>query len=102
MKVISCSKKSTYVPTGFPRGRPRKGEIRPYNKRAALKKERYHTDSTYRERALAASAAWIQAHPERKREYQRAYLRRRSAWNSYEVGVAKTSSYLIVRVDVKS
>lgn len=67
--------------TGFPPGRPRKGELRPNSKSAARAREAYAlraADPSYRRSRAERQAEWRAKNPDRNAEIARkAYLRRK-------------------------
>ncbi len=72
---------SNYVPTGYPRGRPRKGEIRPLSKPAKWQRKwRAENPELARKKSRVESAKWRAENPERYAMHQRNYLLRKKGW----------------------
>ena len=70
----------SHVPTGYPRRRPRTGEVREPSI-GGLKAYEYRTgrikrDPTYLEQLAKAQRDWVAKNPEKKRENARAYRER--------------------------
>lgn len=82
--------------SGFPRGRPRKGEIRPPSI-GAISQAKYRADNPElaAERNRIAQAKWQSENPEKRREKGKAYRARCAAWaalksvNKVEKQIAK-------------
>ena len=69
--------------SGFPVGRPRRGEVRPPSIGAiAQAKYRAENPELSAERNRIAQAKWQAANPEKRREATKAYRTRRDAWAS--------------------
>ena len=69
--------------SGFPLGRPRRGEVRPPSIGAiAQAKYRAENPELSAERNRIAQAKWQAANPEKRREKGKAYRARKAAWNS--------------------
>ncbi|WP_407305335.1 hypothetical protein [Acinetobacter sp.] len=89
---IECAKvkrKKCSPPTGFPKGRPRTGEIRPLSvnaiKMAEYRKNRQACDPTYKDAHNTRTSAWQAKNPERAREIARnSYKRRKERENGNE------------------
>ena len=69
--------------SGFPRGRPRKGEVRPPNI-SAISQAKYRADNPTlsAERNLEAQTKWREANLEKARAQKRAAYRRKKGWDS--------------------
>lgn len=69
--------------SGFPMGRPRKGEVRPPSI-GAISQAKYRADNPAlsAERNLDAQTKWREANLERARAQKRAAYRRKKAWNT--------------------
>jgi hypothetical protein len=75
---------AAYKPTGFPRGRPRKGEIRPPTpggiRAAAYRVKRLAEDPEYAEKLAEAQRKWYWNNHERVLKQKRDYLHRKNTW----------------------
>jgi hypothetical protein len=73
---------NTYQKTGYPRGRPRKGELRPVSKNAARCQlwRQEHLDH-WREKNREYQANWRAANLERSNEIARNTYHRKKAWD---------------------
>jgi hypothetical protein len=70
-------------PTGFPRGRPRKGEIRPVTPGGlASAKWREENYELYLKRNREYSVKWRAKNPERAREIGQSYRNRARLWKN--------------------
>ena len=75
---------STYKPTGFPKGRPRNGEIRPATPGGVHQKEfraERKDDPEYKNQRALYSQLWKLANSERSREISRNSYRRAKTWS---------------------
>jgi hypothetical protein len=71
----------TYKPTGFPRGRPRKGEFRPRSPRAeSIMKWRKKNYEYWLEKNREYQANWRSTNRERSKEISRNCYVRKKAW----------------------
>lgn len=72
--------------TGFPTGRPRKGELRPLSKRAeyakAYRQRRIAEDPSYLIKLAQQQADWRAANLERSREIAQGVRLRRKMWQT--------------------
>lgn len=75
---------SNYKPTGYPRGRPRKGEIRPPSPNAIYcanyRKARLAQEPDWKKHLAKLQADWRVANLERSRAQKRACYARKKAW----------------------
>ena len=74
-----------YIPTGFPRGRPRKGEIRPLTPggvaQAEWRRQQLAKDPVgYRQLLADYQRMWQLAHPGAKSLSQKKYLQREASF----------------------
>jgi len=77
--------------TGYPKGRPRNGEFRPDNAKAAYQREymknRRETDTEFREHLRQKQAKWRAANLERAQQLSRETYARQKAWErAYAIG----------------
>jgi hypothetical protein len=96
-----------YVPTGYGRGRPRKGEVRPPTAggiaQAQLKKKRLTEDFEYwRAYYNEQQADWAARNPERAKQISTASSRRALGWkkliNAVKVDMAITEAQTMANV----
>ena len=74
----------SYQPTGYPRGRPRKGEIRPPSPNAIniakYRKRRHERDPEWKAVLAAQQAEWKANNSERSKEISRNTKIRAKSW----------------------
>ena len=77
-----------YVKTGYKRGRPRKGEMRPLTP-ARIKRldwyEKNHNDPEFRKKRAAEQRKWYNNNVARARKLGREYYKRKVAWNKARI-----------------
>lgn len=87
----------SYVPTGFPLGRPRKDEIRPDTQKSiAAKKYREENADWLPAYNTERSQAWRANHPERATMHDRnAYARKKAyaSWTKKHVLITVTTTF---------
>lgn len=84
----------SYVPTGFPRGRPRKGELRPQTygakKQAEWRAKQKAANDLYLLEQALYQQFWRLENIEKRRAQARAYYYRRKSWAAH-TGLPKVS-----------
>jgi hypothetical protein len=77
-----------YPPTGYKRGRPRKGEIRPESPSQALRNKWNEANpELFISSRRAAKLKHHMLHPEAKAAYQKSFLLRQAGWKGTTIGV---------------
>lgn len=100
-------RKSNYKPTGFPRGRPRQGEIRPPSpaaqRHARYIQKRLATDPFFREQLNEYQRQWVKNNPMRAKEIAKATNLRKRKWkkaNAVDIPAQMVGNILIEATNV--